>query len=122
MDQWQIEFFSEFEIEFQNFSEKVQNELLASLIPLKVFGPILGRPKADTLNDSKHANMKELRFDADNGVWRVAFAFDPERKAILLFAGDKSGVNQKKFYRKLIKKADERFDKHLLDLKEKKNG
>ena len=40
---------------------------------------------------SRHANMKELRFDADDGVWRVAFAFDPKRKAILLVAGDKSG-------------------------------
>ncbi len=57
--------------------------------------------------------MKELRFDADNGVWRVAFAFDPERKAVLLVAGDKSGGSQRKFYKKLIIKADDRFDEHL---------
>ncbi|TAE34443.1 MAG: hypothetical protein EAY65_02120 [Alphaproteobacteria bacterium] len=57
--------------------------------------------------------MKELRFDADKGVWRVAFAFDPKRNAILLVAGDKSGANQKKFYKLLIKKADERFAQHL---------
>jgi hypothetical protein len=56
-------------------------------------GPDLGRPHVDTLNNSRHSNMKELRFKADNGVWRVAFAFDPERKAILLVAGDKSGVS-----------------------------
>src|SRR3546814_4259362 len=36
-------------------------------------------PHADTLGGSKHTNMKELRFNADGGVWRVAFAFDPER-------------------------------------------
>jgi hypothetical protein len=41
--------------------------------------------------------MKELRFDAADGVWRVAFAFDPNRKAILLVAGDKSGGSEKRF-------------------------
>jgi hypothetical protein len=54
--------------------------------------------------------MKELRFDADNGVWRVAFAFDPKRRAILLVAGDKAGATQKRFYKQLIQKADKRFD------------
>lgn len=57
--------------------------------------------------------MKELRFDASDGVWRVAFAFDPERHAILLVAGDKSGTSEKRFYKQLIKKADERFGDHL---------
>ena len=41
--------------------------------------------------------MKELRFNANDGVWRIAFAFDPERKAILLVGGDKSGTNEKRF-------------------------
>lgn len=57
--------------------------------------------------------MKELRCNADDGVWRIAFAFDPERKAILLTAGDKAGINEKRFYKRLIAKADERFDQHL---------
>ncbi len=57
--------------------------------------------------------MKELRCSADEGVWRIAFAFDPERKAILLTAGDKAGTNQTRFYRKLMAKADERFDRRL---------
>jgi len=65
---------------------------------------------------SSHANMKDLRFDAGNGVWRVAFAFDPKRKAILLIAGDKTGVSQKRFYRQLITTADARFDGHLASL------
>lgn len=60
--------------------------------------------------------MKELRCDADGGVWRVAFAFDPERKAILLVAGDKSGANEKRFYKRLIAKADKRFEQHLASL------
>ncbi len=75
------------------------------------------RPRSDTLNGSKHRNMKELRFDADGGVWRVAYAFDPERKAILLVAGDKFGGSQKRFYRSLIDQADERFDEHLANPK-----
>lgn len=61
--------------------------------------------------------MKELRFDAGGGVWRVAFAFDPKREAILLVAGDKSGGSEKRFYRKLVKIADERFGAHLESLK-----
>lgn len=61
--------------------------------------------------------MKELRFSAADGEWRVAFAFDPKRKAILLVAGDKSGVGEKQFYRALIRKADARFDAHLMWLK-----
>ena len=122
MEEWIIEFQDEFEAEFLGFSENVRRELYAKASSLKVLGPSLGRPHADTLNASKHTNMKELRFNADNGVWRAAFAFDPERKAILLIAGDKAGVNQKKFYKDLIKKADERFDKHLDLLKEKNNG
>ena len=56
---------------------------------------------------------KELRFDAENGVWRVAYAFDPTRRAILLVAGDNAGVSQRRFYNALIRKADERFAEHL---------
>ena len=51
-----------------------------------------------------------------SGVW-LAFAFDPNRKAILLAAGDKSGVSEKRFYRQLIDKADARFDAHLAKVK-----
>jgi hypothetical protein len=57
--------------------------------------------------------MKGLRFDAADGVWRVAFAFGPNRRAILLVCGDKSGGSERRFYRRLIEKADARFDAHL---------
>jgi len=62
--------------------------------------------------------MKELRFKAADGVWRVAFAFDPARQAILLVAGDKSGVAKRRFYAALVRKADSRFGAHLQTLKE----
>ena len=80
----------------------MQDELLAHIELLEQFGARLGTPRANTLKGSRHANMKELRFDAADGVWRVAFAFDPNRKAIVLVAGDKSGVSAKRFYRQLI--------------------
>jgi hypothetical protein len=86
---------------------------------LEQFGPNLGRPHVDTLAGSRHANMKELRFDANRGVWRTAFAFDPRRHAILLVAGDKARGSQTRFYKTLIKKADDRFDVHLKRLKQK---
>ena len=66
-------------------------------------------------------SVQELRFSAADGEWRVAFAFDTKRKAILLVAGDKSGVGEKRFYRELIRKADDSFDAHLARLtKERK--
>ena len=110
---WTVEIDEEFEPEFDALQEEVRLEILALSLLLQTFGPQLGRPRVDTLNGSRHANMKELRFAAANGQWRVAFAFDPRRKAILLVAGDKSGVAEKRFYRELIRKADERFDAHL---------
>lgn len=119
---WEVAFGDEFDAEFEDLSEAVQDELLAAARLLATFGPQLGRPHADTLNDSSFANMKELRFDADGGVWRVAFAFDPERRAVLLIAGDKSGGSEKRFYRTLIARADKRYQAHLDRLAGAKKG
>ena len=112
---WEVALHGDFEREFDALPEAVQDELLAHARLLQQFGPQLGRPRADTLKGSQHSNMKELRFAAD-GVWRVAFAFDPNRKAILLACGDKSGGSEKRFYRQLIEKADARFDAHLAEV------
>lgn len=120
--EWTIILHDDFDPEFPSMPDEVQDEILALRVLLKGHGPSLGRPHADTLNGSKHSNMKELRFKAADGVWRVAFAFDPERKAVLLVAGDKSGVSEKRFYASLIDRADARFSSHLQTLKEKKNG
>jgi hypothetical protein len=117
---WTVVFHPEFEPEFDRLDRPVREELLAQAHVLENFGPSLGRPRVDTLKDSKHANMKELRFTAANGVWRVAFAFDPRQRAILLVAGAKQGISQDRFYRQLIRKADQRFDRHLVQLKERK--
>ncbi|MBF0178837.1 MAG: type II toxin-antitoxin system RelE/ParE family toxin [Magnetococcales bacterium] len=110
---WTVIFHDAFDADFVVFSRDVQTALLAKARLLEAFGPHLGRPHVDTLNDSRHANMKELRFDAADGVWRVAFAFDTLRQAVVLVAGDKSGSSEKRFYRSLIATADKRFDDHL---------
>lgn len=110
---WNVEFHAQFVPEFEGLAEALQDELLAHVAVLEVFGPQLGRPRVDTLYGSRHANMKELRFDAADGVWRFAFAFDPKRRAIVLCGGDKSGGSQRRFYRQLVDKADKRFDSHL---------
>ena len=65
--------------------------------------------------------MKELRFKAEDGVWRFAFAFDPDRNAIILCGGDKSGGSERRLYKRLIAKADGRFDAHLASLKTRKD-
>lgn len=113
---WIVEFADEFEPEFDRLSTAVQNELLAQASVLEQFGPATGRPRVDTLAGSQVANLKELRFDADGGVWRVAFAFDPRRRAMLLVAGNKAGVSQRQFYARLIRIAEQRYAAHLARL------
>jgi hypothetical protein len=110
---WTVAFAEEFEPEFDELSPDVQDAILARLVLLEREGPSLSRPHADTLVGSRHANMKELRCKAAGGVWRIAFAFDPDRRAILLVGGNKSGVGEKRFYKRLIARADDRFDRHL---------
>ena len=115
---WTVVNHEAFDPEYDLLPKAVKLALLAHVSLLKSFGPSLGRPHVDTLAGSKHRNMKELRFDADDGAWRLAFAFDPTRMAILLVAGDKAGVAQKRFYKRLIAKADARFTELLDALKD----
>jgi hypothetical protein len=118
---WEVGFCADFASEFRGFSEVIQDALFALLIKLRQFGPQLGRPDVDTLKGSQHPNMKELRFKAADEEWRVAFAFDPLRKAILLIGGSKSGISKRRFYKSLIHVADERFERHLATIaKERK--
>ena len=107
---WNVRFHPDFEDEFDELPVAVRRKLYGYAKLLEEVGPLLGRPWVDTLNGSRYVNMKELRFTADGGVWRVAFAFDSQRRAVLLAAGDKSRTEEGQFYKRLIDKADERFD------------
>ncbi len=106
---WGVEFHAELAAEFMGFAEAVQDEFLAHAKLLAQFGPSLGRPTVDTLKGSKVPNLKELRFTAEDGVWRVAFAFDRNRIAVLLAAGDKRGKGAARFYKAMIATAERRF-------------
>jgi hypothetical protein len=117
---WTVVTTDSFDEWFTDLNEVSRVEVIAKVELLKLLGPQLRRPHADTLKGSKHANMKELRADTKDQVLRIAFAFDPERAAILLIGGDKSGVGQKRFYKQLIAKADALFDAHLAAVKVKK--
>ena len=111
---WKVLFHEEFKSEFYELPEEAQNKLIAHARLLEQYGSTLSRPYVDTLKGSKYSKMKELRFNTDTGVWRVAF--DPLRQAIILVAGNKSGVSQKRFYRQLINLADKRFKNYLDNL------
>jgi hypothetical protein len=85
---------------------------------LAAVGPALGRPLVDRVHGSRHHNMKELRPPSSGRTEvRLLFAFDPEREAIFLVAGDKSG-RWDTWYRRAIPVADERFDEHLQTLQD----
>lgn len=110
--EWIVVLHEAFTPEFLSFPQVVQDAILTAGGALQAEGPTLGRPLVDTLKGSAFPNMKEIRLGA-GGAWRVAFAFDPGRNAILLVAGNKAGANQTKFYKDLIRVADQRFASHV---------
>jgi hypothetical protein len=114
---WTVTTTAEFDQWFEaDLSDEEREEVTAVVNLLTLFGPMLKRPHADTLKGSKYSNMKELRAKTSQSELRVAFAFDPERKAVLLVGGNKSGGGQKAFYAQLIDRADRLFAAHLAEL------
>jgi hypothetical protein len=119
---WKIVLHQDFASELERWSGQLRARFMDAAMDLQERGPQLGRPQADHLKGSRHGNMKELRFAADGGCWRIAFAFGPERAAVILAAGDKSGVCEKRFYKELLRKADGRFDEHLDDCRKNRTA
>lgn len=110
---WEVVATPEFEAWFGSLDETGQDGVRYVVGLLRNGGPLLGRPYADTLKGSRFPNMKELRINGRGMAIRIAFAFGPTRQAVLLVAGDKSGVSKKLFYRKLIAHADALFALYL---------
>ena len=74
-------------------------------------GPRLGRPIADSVRGSEHSNMKELR---PTRTLRAFYALDPRHRIVMLCGGNKTAGQQgEKWYRKMIRRADRLFSRHL---------
>lgn len=109
---WNVEYTDEFGEWWDLLNADDQELLRAAVELLEERGPALGRPAVDTLEGSRHQNLKELRA----GTIRVLFAFDPRRSAILLIGGDKRG-EWTDWYRRMIPEADRLYDEHLDQLR-----
>lgn len=118
MTEWKVEF-HDLKGEITDLPADVRAELLAHLVLLREKGFRLGRPEGDTLEGSKHANMKELRVKVLKVQWR--FALLSIRSERLWFSAVARRAGQKLFYKRLIDLADKRYDEHLSHL-EKRHG
>jgi len=117
---WEVVFGDMFKAtEWKEMDLEQRKAQMAAALALETAGPSGGRPLVGTLSDPAHPNLKELRYEVHAGteVWRAAFAVDPERRAIVLVAGDKQGQDEVLFYRELLRKANKRYDAHLARLK-----
>lgn len=112
---WLVVASPEFAAWFQAESVEVQNRIAASLRALEEFGPGLGRPYVDTLKGSRVANLKELRVSVTGAPYRILFAFDPARQAVLLCGGDKAG--DRRFYDRMIPLAEAILARHIHNLR-----
>ncbi|MFC0139922.1 type II toxin-antitoxin system RelE/ParE family toxin [Erwinia mallotivora] len=111
---WAIKTTDTFDNWFSSLNDSDRACVLAAMIVLREKGPGLSRPYADTLYGSRFSNMKELRIQSRGDPIRAFFAFDTNRRGILLCAGNKVG-NEKRFYREMIPLADREFT-HWLNM------
>jgi hypothetical protein len=109
---WKVETTAEYDAWFLKQDEDSQASIQMKVEFLKEYGPYLSRPHADTLKGSKLNNLKELRAQSDKHLFRIAFLFDEERKALVLIGGDKKGKDEKRFYQKLIKQAEKIYENY----------
>jgi len=111
---WDIEFTEAFGAWWSGLPAAAKEAIAHDVELLGTLGPALGRPWVDSVKGSRHANMKELRTRHRTSAFRVLFAFDPRRTAVLLLGGDKSG--DRRFYARMIRAADDLLDQHLDNL------
>lgn len=115
---WSAERTAEFDEWWETLTDSEQRKIVASVEALQEIGPTAGRPLVDSVEGSRHSNMKELRVTQ---TMRIFFAFDPTRVAILLIGGDKAGKT-KRFYKQMIPKADQIYDAHLRSTAKERKG
>ena len=111
---WEVLVTDEYENWFLNLNELEQIEVLAAVDVLEIQGPNLGRPQADTVKGAKKLrNLKELVIQHAGKPYRVFYAFDPRRRAVLLCGGRKDGATDKQFYKQMIRLAEAEFAMHI---------
>lgn len=109
---WKVILHPEFDEWFQGLTENEQDAILEDINVLEAFGPTLGRPRVDTIKGSRIKNLKELRVRHTGVPIRILFAFDPQKRGILLVGGNKAG--DKNWYKKNVPIAEKRF-KQLIE-------
>lgn len=114
---WEIEVTETYEKWHCSLSDKQRARVIPTLRLLKTEGPMLCRPYADTVKDSRFSHMKELRIQSHGEPLRIFFAFSPSRSSVLLCAGNKAG-DDKRFYEVMIPLADHEYTEYLNDLYE----
>jgi hypothetical protein len=111
---WDVEFTDEFERWWTELNEPVQDAIDRGVHLLERRGPTLPFPHSSGVRSSKHGNMRELRVQVGGDPYRIFYAFDPRRAAILLIGGTKAGDDR--FYERMIPVADRIYDEHLEEL------
>ncbi|HEY6321798.1 MAG TPA: type II toxin-antitoxin system RelE/ParE family toxin [Thermoanaerobaculia bacterium] len=113
---WSVEYTDEFGAWWEVLTEVEQQSVAALVGLLEDEGPQLGYPFSSGVASSRHGNMRELRIQRRGRPYRVLYAFDPRRTAILLLGGDKTG--QDRWYEDFVPVADRLYDTHLATLKQ----
>ncbi len=88
-----------------------QESVAATVAVLETLGTALPFPYSSSVKGSEHSHMRELRIQHKGKPYRVLYAFDPGRVALLLLGGSKTGDDR--WYTKMVPKADELYDDHL---------
>jgi hypothetical protein len=113
--EWEVEYTEEFEEWWDGLSEAEQETVAAYVIFLEKKGPTLPFPYSSDIRGARHSHMRELRVQHKGRPYRVLYAFDPRRAAILLIGGDKTGDDR--WYEVNVPLADEIYDRHIAALK-----
>ena len=113
--EWGVEYTDQFEEWWNGLDSAEQEDVAAKVGLLEECGPALGRPHVDTIRGSRHPNIKELIVQHAGRPYRILFAFDPRRSAILLIGGDKTGRDR--WYEEYVPRADRLYDQHLETLR-----
>jgi hypothetical protein len=111
----EVEYSDEFGQWWNSLTEPEQDAAYKKVGLLERLGPTLSRPHSDVIRSSKHSNMKELIIQHAGNPYRVLYAFDPRRIAVLLLGGNKKGND--KWYEEFVPRADKLYDEHIAALR-----